>query len=400
MACARNDLGRVVFYGRDNKNGSLGMNEVQTGSNSALFGSRRHTNVSRGLGEFHARRPVIITARDEAMLALPVEGLDRLRLAEFQALCGPVEPKLIITERRALALGLDASTPMALPLPAGADANTILALVTAATNDGKLAAEPASPAATAAIQLVKISQSLPAVLAANLVGHTIAYEESIVRVEADAVAEFADHATRSLIVASEASIPLNSGTPTRFVVFRDAVGDNQIAIIVGTPDFTKPVPVRLHSACLTGDVFGSRRCDCGDQLRLALARIEDLGGGVILYLAQEGRGLGLANKMRTYQLQDEGLDTFDANTTLGFDDDERDYGIAAHMLRMLNCTRIVLLTNNPAKLDGLTKAGIEIAGRMPLDAPINADNRRYMTVKAARAEHRLDHLTASLAGQS
>ena len=376
------------------------MDEVKAGGNSALFGSRRHTSVSRGLGEFHARRPVLIATKAEAVLALPVEGLDRLRLAEFRALCGPVEPQLIITERRALALGLDASTPMALPLPTGADANTILALVTAATNDRKPAARPASPAATAAIQLVKLSQSLPAVLAASLIGHAIACDESIVRVEADAVADFADHATRSLIVASEASVPLNSGTPTRFVVFHDAIGGSQVAILVGKPDFTNPVPVRLHSACLTGDVFGSRRCDCGDQLRLALGRIEELGGGVILYLAQEGRGLGLANKMRTYQLQDEGLDTFDANTTLGFDDDERDYGIAAQMLRMLNCTRIVLLTNNPAKLDGLTKAGIEIAGRMPLDAPVNADNRRYMTVKAARAEHRLDHLMASLTDQS
>ena len=199
MVRPRNDLGRAVFYGRGNKNGSLGMNEVHTGSNSALFGSRRHTNVSRGLGEFHARRPVIIMARDETMLALPVEGLDRLRLAEFMALCGPVEPQLIITERRAVALGLDASTPMALSLPAGTDANTVLALVTGATNDRKPAARPASRAATAAIQLVKLSQSLPAVLAANLVGHTIAGEESIVRVEADAVADFADHATRSLI---------------------------------------------------------------------------------------------------------------------------------------------------------------------------------------------------------
>ena len=155
--------------------------------------------------------------------------------------------------------------------------------------------------------------------------------------------------------------------------------------------------MRLHSACLTGDVFGSRRCDCGDQLKLALARLEDLGGGIILYLAQEGRGLGLANKMRTYQMQDDGLDTVDANTTLGFDDDERDYGIAARMLEMLDCTRVVLLTNNPAKLDGLAKAGIEIVSRMPLQAPINADNRRYLTAKAARAGHRLDHLMASLA---
>ena len=374
------------------------MSELQMGASSALFGSRGHTSVSRGLGEFHGRRPVLITATGEAVLALPVEGLDGQRLAEFMALCGPIVPRLIITER--LALGLDASTPMALPLSAGDDANALLALVTDATSERIPAAKPASWAAAAAIQLVKLSQSLPAVLAADVVAHAVACEESIVRVEADAVARFADDAIRSLIVASEASVPLNSGTPTRFVVFRDAMGGSPVAIIVGKPDFTNAVPVRLHSACLTGDVFGSRRCDCGDQLRLALALLEDLGGGVILYLAQEGRGLGLANKMRTYQLQDDGLDTFDANTTLGFDDDERDYGIAARMLRILNCTRIVLLTNNPTKLDGLTKAGIEIASRMPLEAPINADNRRYMTAKAARAGHRFDHLTASLADQS
>ena len=376
------------------------MSELQMGASPALFGSRGHTSVSRGLGEFHGRRPVLITATGEAVLALPVEGLDGQRLAEFMALCGPIVPRLIITERRALALGLDASTPMALPLSAGDDANAILALVTDATSERIPAAKPASWAAAAAIQLVKLSQSLPAVLAADMVAHAVACEESIVRVEANAVARFADDAIRSLIVASEASVPLNSGTPTRFVVFRDAMGGSPVAIIVGKPDFTNAVPVRLHSACLTGDVFGSRRCDCGDQLRLALALLEDLGGGVILYLAQEGRGLGLANKMRTYQLQDDGLDTFDANTTLGFDDDERDYGIAARMLRILNCTRIVLLTNNPTKLDGLTKAGIEIASRMPLEAPINADNRRYMTAKAARAGHRFDHLTASLADQS
>jgi GTP cyclohydrolase II len=379
---------------------SLGMSEAQTGASSALFGSRRHTRVSRGLGEFHGRRPVLFTATGEAVLALPVEGLDRQRLAEFKALCGPVVPQLVITERRARALGLDASTPMALTLSAGDNANTILALVADATNHRLPAARPASPAAAAAIRLVKISQGLPAVLAADVVARAVACEDSIVRVEADSVAGFADDAIRSLIVASEASVPLNTGTPTRFVVFRDAMGGSQVAIIVGKPDFTNAVPVRLHSACLTGDVFGSRRCDCGDQLRLALARLEKLGGGIILYLAQEGRGLGLPNKMRTYQLQDKGLDTFDANTTLGFDDDERDYGIAAHMLRMLNCARIVLLTNNPAKLDGLTKAGIEIAGRMALDAPVNADNRRYMTAKAARAGPQFDHLTASLADQS
>jgi GTP cyclohydrolase II len=198
-----------------------------------------------------------------------------------------------------------------------------------------------------------------------------------------------------LAVASEAPVPLASGATGRFVVFRDALGIDQVAVIIGKPNFAEPIPVRLHSACLTGDVFGSRRCDCGDQLRLALARLESLGGGVILYLAQEGRGIGLANKMRAYRLQDAGLDTRDANTMLGFEDDERDYEVAAMMLRTLNCTRIVLLTNNPAKLDGLAKAGIEIAARVPLEAPINSHNQRYLTTKAVRSGHKFVTLKAS-----
>jgi GTP cyclohydrolase II len=371
---------------------TFGMSEVQTQASSALFGSWGHTSVSRGLGEFQGRRPVLITAGSDAVLALPVEGLDERRLAEFRALCGAAAPCLVITERRARALGLEASSPIELSLSGGDEANAILALVIDATNDRTPVAKPARWLTAAAIDLVKLSQSLPAVLAASVVTEAIASANRIVRVEADKIARFAEDAIRSLMVASEASVPLSSATPTRFVVFRDAMGGSPVAIVIGKPDFSKAVPVRLHSACLTGDVFGSRRCDCGDQLRLALTRLDDLGGGVILYLAQEGRGLGLANKMRTYKLQDDGLDTFDANTTLGFDDDEREYGIAARMLQMLECTRVVLLTNNPAKLEGLTKAGIEISGRMPLEAPINADNRRYMTTKATRSGHRFDSL--------
>ena len=377
------------------------MSTVQTSVASTLFGTNGQTSVSRGLAEFHARRPVLVTGAGETLLTLPVEGLDAQRLAEFVTLCAPAVPRLVITARRALALGLAATTPMALKLKAGDDADTILALVADAKIDGAFDVKPAGLAAAAAIQLVKLSQGLPAVLAADVAaGDALAFEPQIIIVEAEAVAHFGDEAVRSLAIASEASVPLNSGTRTRFVVFRDAIGRSSTAIVVGKPDLANPVPVRLHSACLTGDVFGSRRCDCGDQLRLALARLEDLGGGIILYLAQEGRGLGLANKMRTYQMQDGGLDTVDANTTLGFDDDERNYGIAARMLQMLDCTSVVLLTNNPAKLDGLATAGIEIVRRMPLETPINADNRRYLTAKAARAGHRLDHLMASPADPS
>jgi GTP cyclohydrolase II len=372
---------------------------VRAKMGSSLFGTKGQIGVNRGVAEFHARRPVLISGAGETLLTLPVEGLDAPRLAEFVALCAPVVPRLVITARRALALGLDATTPVALNFTAGLDVDTILALVTETIIDRPVDVKAAGPAASAAIDLVKLSQGLPAVLIADVVAGR-AIDHHIITVEAEAVARFGDETIRSLAIASKASVPLNSGTRADFVVFRDAMGGSPVAIIVGKPDFSEPVLVRLHSACLTGDVFGSRRCDCGDQLNLALKRLEEIGGGVVLYLPQEGRGLGLANKMRTYQMQDDGLDTVDANTTLGFDDDERDYGIAARMLQMLKCNRVVLLTNNPAKIDGLAKSGIEITGRMALEAPINADNRRYLTAKAARAGHRLNHLVTSQAEPS
>ena len=139
-------------------------------------------------------------------------------------------------------------------------------------------------------------------------------------------------------------------------------------------------------------MFGSRRCDCGAQLKLAIAQLSESGGGVVLYLEQEGRGLGLANKMRAYELQDGGLDTMDANMMLGFDDDERDYGVAARMLRMIGARRVQLLTNNPGKLEALNVGGVEVTARVPLHTAINPENRRYLATKAARAGHWLDDM--------
>jgi GTP cyclohydrolase II len=365
---------------------------------SILFGTREQVGVGRGLAEFRAGRPLVIAGAGETLLCLPVEGLDSERLAAFSALSVPMAPRLVLTGRRARSLGIDADEPVAIELTADVDVSAIMALVADAEADYGLIPEPATPAAIAAIDLVKFAQVLPAVLVADTTtAITAAFNPRIIVVEAKAVARFRADAMQSLAIAGEAHVPLNSGVRARFVVFRDGFGDDPVAVIVGAPDLSKPVPVRIHSACLTGDVFGSRRCDCGDQLRLALARLQEAGGGIILYLSQEGRGVGRANKMRTYKLQDAGLDTVDANTTLGFDDDERDYGVAVRMLQMLGCNRVVLLTNNPAKLDGLAKAGIEIAGRMPIETPINADNRRYLTAKAARAGHHLGHVIAALA---
>ena len=364
-------------------------------ADSALFGNRETLDVSRAVSELQARRPVRVSGPDESLIALPVEGLDGERLREFAVLSSPAVPTLIVTQQRARVLGIETSTPMTLSLPHAIDASGIFELAAGSKSRFAGAAQAASYAAQAAIRLVKLARGVPAILAAQApapVGEAI---QSISVVDADAVNRFGVDTMGPLVQASEASIPLASGALARFVVFRDVLGGDQVAIIVGKPGPSNPVPVRLHSACLTGDVFGSRRCDCGDQLQLAIARLEALGGGVILYLAQEGRGIGLANKMRAYQLQDGGLDTRDANTTLGFEDDERDYTMAALMLRALDYTRIVLLTNNPAKLDGLAKAGIEITARVPLEAPITPHNKRYLTTKAVRSGHKLVTLKTS-----
>ena len=367
---------------------------------SGVFGSPDRVLVKRGLAEFRSNRPVIFSSpAGKFHLALPVDGLDTARLHAFEHLCAPAKPQLVITARRASALGIEASGSVALALPHGADAAVILSLVADANSEESIEVDgPADSGAAAAIELAKIALRLPALLIAQIASPASALiEPPLIVVPADAVMKFGRADIHSLEIASEAKVPLHGGVATRFVVFRDSVGGGSVAVIVGEPDFTKPVPVRLHSACLTGDVFGSSRCDCGDQLKLATKRLNEEGGGVILYLEQEGRGLGLANKMRAYALQDEGLDTVDANTTLGFDDDERDYGVAARMLQKLGCTQIYLMTNNPAKLDGLSGLGIEIVGRKPLHAPINAHNRRYMTAKAMRAGHKLDHLMAAIA---
>ena len=364
----------------------------------ALMGSPEHVAVERGLSEVRSGRPVIMTAADERAVVVPVDGLTDKQLAGFRQLCAPARLELLITEQRARALGLEATGPIALAVADTDRMAAILSLAADARVARGLDMVAAGRTARASIELAKLAQRLPALLVAD--GRAVAaarFDPPLITVSADAVAGFRRAAIDSVTIASRAQGPLHSGLPAHFVVFRDAIGGTATAVILGTPDLSQPVPVRLHSACLTGDVFGSRRCDCGDQLRMALVRLEEKGGGIILYLRQEGRGLGLVNKMRTYQLQDDGLDTIDANAALGFDDDERDYGIAVRMLELLGCKRVLMLTNNPAKLDGLAQAGIEVSGRIPLQGPINADNRRYLTAKATRAGHKLDHLLPALA---
>jgi GTP cyclohydrolase II len=367
-----------------------------SGSGNALFGNAKQIVAERGLAELRAGRPVIIQSASAAVVVIGVDGLSNSTLIAFRHLCAPERPYLLITGRRARALGLESEGPIGLAIGDLPDAGAIFALAADRQITRRLDVLPAAESASAAIVLAKLAQQLPALLVAPVTDAARKSVPPLIVVEADAVLDFRRRAVASLSVAAEVSIPLHAGFPARFVVFRDGLGGTPIAVIVGQPDLTESVAVRLHSACLTGDVFGSRRCDCGDQLRIALPQLKQHGGGIILYLEQEGRGLGLVNKIRTYQLQDAGLDTVDANTVLGFDDDERDYAIAVRMLQALGCARVRLLTNNPAKLDGLSDAGIDVSARVPLHGAITADNRRYLAAKATRAGHKLEHLLGAL----
>ncbi len=193
-----------------------------------------------------------------------------------------------------------------------------------------------------------------------------------------------------LHVSSRARLPLELAPDTQVVAFRSADGGPEhLALLVGDPNPTTTVLARLHSACLTGDVLGSLKCDCGPQLHAALGAIAaNPGGGILLYLQQEGRGIGLINKLRAYALQDQGFDTVDANTRLGFEPDERDFGIAAAMLAALGVRSVELLTNNPDKVAGLAAHGLEVTRRAHAMAP-GEHNQAYLATKRDRQGHQL-----------
>ena len=193
-------------------------------------------------------------------------------------------------------------------------------------------------------------------------------------------------------IVAVADLPTRFGDFQIVAFYNDDEDKDHIALVRGDVSGKNDVPVRLHSECLTGDAIGSLRCDCRDQLTTALEAVGSMDMGIILYLRQEGRGIGLLNKMKAYQLQDMGYDTVEANEALGFRDDERDYAIAAHMIRSLEINSIKLMTNNPRKIDGLEKHGIKVNGRIPLLITPNRHNERYLKTKMAKSGHMLDDL--------
>lgn len=236
-------------------------------------------------------------------------------------------------------------------------------------------------AAGAAIVLARRAGLLPALFVGGEAGED-APALSPAEVEASAGAA-------SLRIASRARLPTRFAEKAEIVAFRsDDDGAEHVALIVGSPSGTPPL-VRLHSECLTGDVLGSLKCDCGPQLTAALEAISESGWGILLYLRQEGRAIGLVNKLRAYALQDQGFDTVDANLRLGFADDERDFTVAARMLGALAQEEVRLLTNNARKVEDLEAAGVRVTERVPLRAGGNPHNRDYLEAKRSRSGHSL-----------
>jgi GTP cyclohydrolase II len=352
-----------------------------------------HLAQDRAAAELRAGRPLLIETAGRLTLTAALDGASPSLFAVFSGLADGV---LALTPQRARMMGLAVDHGVALPLE-GLDLQAAKHLASDPRLKAPLAWTEAAQGALGAIDLCKKALLLPAVLAGSIpVDAELPARLQRYRLDAPAGEPKAPYA---LEIVSEAQVPMASGVTGRFTVFRGGPAPrDQVAVVVGNPDPSKPVLVRAHSACLTGDLFGSLRCDCGDQLKNAMARLSEEGGGVLLYLDQEGRGIGIGNKMRAYALQDDGFDTIDADAVLGFSADERRYEYAASILHTLGFRRITLLTNNPEKIGALTRAGIEVVGRQPLFGCVTVQNNNYLHTKASRAQHMLQDLLRGATG--
>lgn len=353
---------------------------------------------ARAAHDLRAGLCLVLETEAGPLLGAAIESLAPARLAALAAL-GP--GLIALTARRAETLKIAAydGDLVRLNLPPRPDPAWLAALADPAADLSHPLKGPFAPLrgaegatgpapARALLRLAKEAALLPAVLLirpgprADLAGLTrlpLALWQDLSAFDGGPLADVA-----------AARLPLAVAAQTRLHVFRpEAGGVEHYALEIGSPARVTPVLARLHSACFTGDVLGSLKCDCGPQLQAALAQMGAEGAGVLLYLNQEGRGIGLANKMRAYALQDQGFDTVEANHRLGFEDDERDFRIGAGILRQMGFAAVRLLTNNPKKVAMMEAQGLHVAERVPLIVGARAENARYLATKAAKSGHLL-----------
>ncbi len=347
--------------------------------------------ISRARSDLRLGLPVLIASGDRAVLAMAAE----LVTADGLAKLAPMGQRIMaLTRWRAQTLKIPAydDDMVRIRLGTTTDAALIQALADPARDldypmKGPFAAirDEAPDLARAAIRLVKSAHLLPSAVLVQVEAGFDAGD--LTRIP---LSDLSGLDGLALSDVAHARVPLAVSPEAAVHVFRPDDGtEEHYAIRIGTPENMDAVPVRLHSACFTGDVIGSRKCDCGDQLSSAMTQMAEMGGGFILYLNQEGRGIGLANKMRAYALQDQGFDTVEANHRLGFEDDERDFRIGSTILKSLKVTRIRLMTNNPAKLERMAETGIEVLERIPLKVGLRPENEGYLATKAAKSGHLL-----------
>jgi GTP cyclohydrolase II len=362
-----------------------------TGPGTAIdLATRRR--VERALGDLRRGDTVLVEDRGLIRLVAPAEnGLQSEPPKEGW--------RLLVSARRAEALGLGRGEKggVSVGVPPALGSTAFAEAVEASARAGARlgwAVDPQthdeSSAEAAILVLLHWARLLPAALVRPIETAPPDLSPDLLRVSAADIRAYDRWGGRGLVQVADAKLPLAEAENTRIVAFRSQEGGlEHIALVIGEPDVAKPVLVRVHSSCYTGDLLGSLRCDCGDQLRGGIREIGTAGAGILLYLRQEGRGIGLINKLRAYKLQDQGVDTVDANNLLGFENDVRVYWPAVEMLRHLQVSSIRLMTNNPDKVQQLRAAGIEVAERVPHRFPSNGHNELYLRTKAEKSGHLL-----------
>ncbi len=361
------------------------------------LGTPRTRAVHRAIAEARRGVPVVLAARRPLIIA-PAEtvGAEGLRLIDLLS-AGPAS--LLLAPSRAAAVlrrEVDEAAPaIALKLARPLIDTATLRRAADPTMEQILPEfEPVAPpdAADAALALGKLARLLPAMVAAPVRPGwaSLPAGSDLLSVPADDLLAYPQLLAASLTKVAEVAVPLDAAPDARLIAFRALdQGIEHMAILVGDPAAQDAPLVRVHSECFTGDLLGSLRCDCGPQLQGAIARMAAEGSGAVLYLSQEGRGIGLINKLRAYTLQDHGLDTLDANRALGWQADERNFHIAAAMLAALGLSRIRLLTNNPEKVASLLACGVDVVARVPHEFAPNGVNDAYLATKARRFGHLL-----------
>ncbi len=354
---------------------------------NGLLGDPKEVAVERALAETRSGRPVIVTHGGESLLSVAAESIDTSLLEALRTL-GRGDARLVLSPARLRLLGHNVLVPGSIEIE-DYQAETLLDIVCQANAKLTIAIpRPASPAENAGLELIRLAYLLPAAVVIPIADKS--RFAGVVSINADAIEHYRQHVLNAPRIVSRAPVPLEEVGETEFVVFRGGEGmRDQVAVIIGRPDPSRPVFVRIHSACLTGDLFSSLKCDCGDQLRGTVKRIAAADGGVVLYLDQEGRGNGIANKIRAYKLQHAGYDTFEADEILGFDLDQRRFDFAAAMLRQLGFDKVRLMTNNPEKVIAMREAGLNVVSSHRVIGRATSQNVSYLATKRDRAGHLL-----------